>query len=230
MSAGLIVYSDDFAQQIDSENKNIVRAAKFRLTSWQNPLMSGYPYVATLTYSGAPGMLFLGDTSGAAVGIDRLTTSGGTTTVRFVSTAAVGLDVYLYREQPPRSSTFGLQVFTPTGELAFDSSEDHLAVLAVAAFSRSSDSVTITAPSKGQTRIMAALSPPGIRARWGLVIGQSPGTLFFCRCMRVSVASRQVTCGSILVSKLPGDGNIPRTPMFDYPSDAQLVIAGDYLP
>lgn len=124
MPIGFQSFTPNGVVQLDSEVKHLVYKTKGTITSFST-LVSNVSKTGTVTYTGVAPILCVQEDHGVVL---KVVKSGSTYTFTVVTKTAVSSVTYYIYDVISGSPTgnSGLQLFTSTGDLSFDSNQRHL--------------------------------------------------------------------------------------------------------
>lgn len=124
MPVGFQSFTDSGIVQLDSSVKHLVYKTKGTLTSFTT-LVASVSKTCTVSYTGTAPVLCILEDTGILL---KTVKSGSTYTFTIVTKTAVSSVTYYIYDVISGSPTgnFGLQLFTSSGELSFDSNQRHL--------------------------------------------------------------------------------------------------------
>ena len=124
MPIGFQSFTTSGIVQLDSAVKHLVYKATDTLTSFTT-LVSGVSKTCSVSFTGEAPVICILEGTGVLL---KTTKSGSTYTFTIVTKTAVSSVTYYIYDLISGSPTgnFGLQLFTPTGDLSFDSNQRHL--------------------------------------------------------------------------------------------------------
>lgn len=180
MTSGITVFNDSHTVQIDHEYKNVCLAQKGTVASGTKSDGSFFATVqhVDITYtansSTPPSLIVLGT---AMNYLFLLSQSGNTFTWRAIfgnSNSSVTADYWIF-DKPPNSSTssFGFQVFDPTGNLSFDALFKYANVVGIMNMSWQTNTPSTFSVPAGKTYIPLQMTNGQIVA--SVPIQQAPG-------------------------------------------------------
>lgn len=128
MVAGVEIFNEDNHVQLTGEHQSLCLVYKREVTlipESEGP-DSGFLRYGLSVNAPDEGLLFVGNTNGSYVGVER--GQGGKGKIQFSSDKAVTFNIYIFDKAPIASSEFGFQSYSSSGELIFDSGSKILRV------------------------------------------------------------------------------------------------------